>query len=259
MNVESSRQSGPGERAAGRGRARAIAAVSEPLPVVGDGGVKHRIAVGMGFDLNPFVALAHDVIPPTSGFAMHPHRGIEIVTYLWQGGLRHQDSAGYAATLEPGGLMRIFTGRGVSHSELPVGDADTLGLQLWLTISAADRRLEPEFQLLRPAEVPEVAVGDARVRLLAGTLAGHSSPLTLHNPTLYLDVALPAAGTATLPVPADFAAFLYVLEGRGRFGDPEVAAGAYQRLVLGAGESLHATADGEPLRYVLLAGRPIAD
>jgi redox-sensitive bicupin YhaK (pirin superfamily) len=119
--------------------------------------------------------------------------------------------------------------------------------------------LEPEFQLLRPAEIPEATVGDARVRVIAGTLAGHTSPLALHNPTLYLDVTVPATGRAALPVPAEYAGFLYVLEGRGRFGSPPVEAGAYQRLVLGPGGTVRAEAEGERLRFVLLAGRPITD
>src|SRR5512133_4068690 len=101
------------------GRERSITSVSNPLPILRDGGVAHRIVVGPapGTDLralDPFVGLAHDVIPVTSAFGMHPHRGIDIVTYLWQGGLQHRDSAGNEATVVAGGAERIFTGKGVA-------------------------------------------------------------------------------------------------------------------------------------------------
>lgn len=65
-----------------------------------------------------------------------------------------------------------------------------------------------------------------------------------------------------LPVPPEYQGIAYVLGGRGRFGTPAVEAAAHQRLVLGEGEALAVQADetsSEPLRFVLISGRPIFD
>jgi redox-sensitive bicupin YhaK (pirin superfamily) len=214
---------------------------------------------GSGLDaLDPFIALMNDDVPPSVRFPMHQHRGVEIVTYGLGGALYHEDSLGNSGTVEDGGVERNLFGRGYSHSEAPVGDAHYLGLQLFIVLSPAERQLEPNFQLLAPGEVPEVQTGGARVRVIAGDFGGQRSPLTLRNPTLYLDVRLDPGASLDVPVPAEFAGLAYVLAGSGRFGAPPVAAGRYQRLELGAGGGLHVAAEaGQALRFVLITGRPI--
>ena len=79
----------------------------------------------------------------------------------------------------------------------------------------------------------------------------------MHNLTLYLDVQGAPGGSVTIPVPPDYAGIAYVLSGRGRFGTPAVEAGPNQRLVLGEGRDLRVSAVDEPLRFVLITGRPI--
>lgn len=206
--------------------------------------------------LDPIVGLADDVIPSHAGFGMHPHRGIEIVTYLWQGGLRHEDSQGNSAVLEAGGAERVFTGRGIAHAELPTGPADTLGLQLWLALSPAEQGETPEFQEVRPVDLPAVEVGAARLWVVAGVVDGRASPLRTRRPLLYLDVTLAPGGEFLHPVPTEYAGLLYVLSGKGNFGEPPRSAGPRQRLVLGPGDAFPAQAGTGGLRFVLAAGQP---
>jgi len=193
---------------------------------------------------------------------MHPHRGVEIITYALGGGLRHEDSLGNAGTVVAGGVERNLFGRGYRHSEAPVGDEHYLGLQLFIVLSPADQQLEPSFQMLAPEDVPEVTEDGTRVRVVSGEFGGRRSPLALRNPTLYLDVQVTSGASVSLPVPADYQGFAYVLSGQGQFGTPAASAAAHQRLVLGAGEALRVTSDGSgtdgsPLRFVLISGRPI--
>jgi redox-sensitive bicupin YhaK (pirin superfamily) len=216
---------------------------------------------GSGLDaLDPFIALMHDDVPQWVHFPMHEHRGVEIVTYALEGALHHEDSLGHQGTVVAGGVERNLFGRGLWHSEAPVGQGHYRGFQLFILLSPADQGQEPSFQLLAPADVPEVAGDGSRVRVVAGEHGGRRSPLALRNPTLYLDVRLtPGAGVA-LPVPAPYQGLAYVLAGRGRFGTPAAPAGAHQRVALGEGETLRVTAEGEgetPLRFVLITGRPV--
>jgi redox-sensitive bicupin YhaK (pirin superfamily) len=219
------------------------------------------IGQGSGLDvLDPFLALMHDDVPPHVMFPTHPHRGVEIITYGLSGALYHEDTLGNSGTVVAGGVERNLFGRGFAHSEQPVGGGPYRGFQLFILLSPEDREMEPAWQMLAPEEVPEVAEDGTRVRVVAGTYGGQRSPLVLRNPTLYLDVQVRPGGSVTLPVPAEYAGLAYVLAGRGRFGTPEVAAGANQRLVLGQGQDLRVSAAGngeETLRFVLISGQPI--
>lgn len=240
---------------------RPIRSVSPPLRPMPGSGMDGRLVLGQGSGLDaldPFIALMNDDVPPSVRFPMHQHRGVEIVTYGLGGALYHEDSLGNSGTVVDGGVERNLFGRGYSHSEAPVGDAPYRGLQLFIVLSPAERQLEPTFQLLAPEEVPEARTDGARVRVVAGEFGGRRSPLTLRNPTLYLDVRLDPGASLDVPVPADFAGLAYVLSGSGRFGAPPVTAGQYQRLELGPGGALPVRAEaGTALRFVLISGRPI--
>jgi redox-sensitive bicupin YhaK (pirin superfamily) len=259
-------QGAPGERP--------ILTVSPPLrpPPGSDMGGRLVVGPGSGLDaLDPFVALMNDDVPPWIHFPMHQHRGVEIITYALGGGLYHEDSLGNSGTVVAGGVERNLFGRGYSHSEAPVGQEHYLGLQLFILLKPEEQQLAPTFQLLEPSEVPEVVGDGHRVRVIAGEYGGRRSPLTLRNPTLYLDVRLDPGADLSLPVPADYQGLAYVLAGRGRFGTPAVPAGAAQRLVLGPGETLRVSAERPPggaaggsagegaeaLRFVLITGRSV--
>src|SRR5687767_12208284 len=172
---------------------RAVTSVSPPLRPMPGGEMGSRLVLGQGSGLNaldPFIAMMHDDVPPHVMFPMHPHRGVEIITYGVGGALYHEDSLGNKGTVVAGGIERNLFGRGYYHSEQPVGGEHYLGFQLFILLSPQDQRLDPTFQLLAPEDVPEVQEGGARVRVIAGEFGSKSSPLTLRNPTLYLDVRL---------------------------------------------------------------------
>ncbi len=91
-----------------------------------------------------------DFIAPGRGFGAHPHRDMEIVTYVLQGALQHKDSMGNESVLQPGEFQRMSAGSGVTHSEFS-GSADkaTHLLQIW--IHPEVRGLPPTYEELRPA------------------------------------------------------------------------------------------------------------
>jgi redox-sensitive bicupin YhaK (pirin superfamily) len=139
----------------------------------------------------------HDVRP-------HPHIGLATVTYLFEGAMMHRDSLGTEQLIEPGAINWMTAGRGIVHSErkpehLQGRGYVNHGLQLWTALPLAHEEAEPAFSHTPAAAIPELALGDARVRVLVGEALGVRSPVPALSPTLYLDVALPAGGRVELP------------------------------------------------------------
>jgi redox-sensitive bicupin YhaK (pirin superfamily) len=86
-----------------------------------------------------------DKVAPNSGFPMHPHRDMEIITWVLDGELEHADSTGAKAVLRPGMIQRMSAGTGIYHSERNSSpDKPVHLLQIW--IQPAERGIEPRFE-----------------------------------------------------------------------------------------------------------------
>ena len=111
---------------------------------------KHSFSFGSYFDMDHmgFRALRvinEDLIAPDSGFGTHPHRDMEILTYVLSGAIAHKDSMGHSEILKAGELQRMTAGTGVRHSEFnPSGTDPTHMLQIW--IKPAEKGLTPSYQ-----------------------------------------------------------------------------------------------------------------
>ncbi|MGE4243355.1 pirin family protein [Ramlibacter sp.] len=160
--------------------------------------------------VNELPGANHDVRP-------HPHVGLATVTYLFEGAMMHRDSLGTRQLIEPGAINWMTAGRGIVHSERrPEHLRDRAfvnhGLQLWTALPLAHEETEPAFSHTPAADIPQVRVGQAQVRVLVGEAFGARSPVKALSPTLYLDIALPAGAAIALPPLAEEIAF-YAVEG----------------------------------------------
>ncbi|MGH2351402.1 MAG: pirin family protein [Chloroflexota bacterium] len=243
------------------GAARAVQRVADTHMTLEGAGVPIRRALPSNvatYDLvDPFLLLDHfraDASTMEGGFPPHPHRGFEIVTYLLAGSGSHSDSEGNSAVVHEGGLQRITAGRGIWHGEGPGGaDAGPMeGLQLWINLAQAEKRIPPGYQGVEAEQIPVRTVGDAQVRVLVG----EGSPTQLRTPAVYLDVQLPAGGHTDLPAPEGFQGFAYVLSGNGTFGGNLQPTGEGQVAVLGPGNHLPVVAGDSGVRFVLAVGAP---
>lgn len=245
---------------------RQIQQIIDPQAVIEGADVKLHRSFGPRRDnlFDPFLLFDHfafndPIEGPIVGFPQHPHRGIETVTYMLEGQVRHRDSLGNVGVIGPGDLQWMTSGRGILHEELPTrspaGRVD--GFQLWVNLPAKDKMSQPRYQEVAAHQVPVVEREGVTVRLVAGEYGGIRGPVTeIAIQPLYMDVTLAPNASFELPVQADHTANAYVFEGAGVFGDTQVE--AVKMLVFGEGDKV-AVSSESGVRFVLMAGKPIGE
>src|SRR5512138_2726469 len=155
---------------------RPVAQVVKPEPVVEGAGVHLRRSIGTRRldHLDPFLLLDHfesvDAVDYEAGFPFHPHRGIETVTVVRRGQVRHGDSLGHSGTIGAGDIQWMTSGSGILHEEMPQVRPEGIGgLQLWLNLPARDKMSQPKYRDLASARLAAGEMGEgARVRVIAG-------------------------------------------------------------------------------------------
>jgi redox-sensitive bicupin YhaK (pirin superfamily) len=198
----------------------------------------------------------------------HPHRGFDNIWYVLKGAASTGHTTGPGGTIErarlsEGSLLWLRTGRGAWHAEgigaeereEGRGDAEFRSVLFWVNLARKDKDLDPTALLLHKEEIPVRKEGDAAIR----TLVGEGSPLQLGTPAVILDVELTDGGQVTIPVPAEFHGFGYVLDGDAAFGGNERPAGPPQLVLLGPGEELAVRNASPGTRFILFAGRPYGE
>lgn len=197
------------------------------------------------------------------GFPWHPHRGIETITYMIAGKVEHGDSLGNKGVIGPGDVQWMTAGSGIIHQEMPAGDADGRmgGFQLWANLPAADKMMDPRYRDIRSDQIPVVTTKDgATVRVICGTIDGVKGPVQdIQIDPEYLDVDVRAGGSFRHPIPAGHTVFGYVIEGKGIFGRERTKAGQNSLVLFEDGESVDILAGEEPVRFLLISGKPIAE
>jgi len=251
---------------------RRVREVIEPQQVVEGAGVllRRSIATRRLNYLDPFLLFDHfgsdnpeEYLP---GFPMHPHRGIETVTYLMDGIVAHKDSLGNAGTLGAGDVQWMTSGSGILHEEMPrPKDGRMYGFQLWVNLPAKLKMTRPRYQDVPSANIPEVLRKDGvRVRVIAGEVDGVQGAVhEIYAEPEYIDVSLPAGCAFTQPVPVGHNAFAYVFEGKGTFGEKgdggESSVASTRLLVFGDGDAVTVRTGDEPVRFLLISGKPLSE
>jgi len=249
---------------------RRIARIIEPQSVMEGAGVKLKrsIATRTLDYLDPFLLFDHfgssNPDDYLAGFPMHPHRGIETVTYMLAGIVAHRDSIGNAGTIGAGDVQWMTSGRGIMHEEMPqASDGRMEGFQLWVNLPARLKMTKPRYQEVPAHMIPAVTRPDGvRIRVVAGRAGEITGPVTdiTADPT-YLDVTVPANTRFEHVTERDHALFAYLFEGEGRFGATEEVRGqrlsAPKLVTFDSGERVRVQTADRPARFLLVSGAPL--
>ncbi|OUL37049.1 pirin [Nostoc sp. T09] len=224
-------------------------------------------------DFDPFLLLDEfgpvDVEPgKAKGAPDHPHRGFETVSYILEGRVEHKDSQGHAGKLSAGDVQWMTAGAGVVHSEMPDREFARIGgrihgLQLWVNLPRRDKMIKPRYQEIPAAKIPTAQTDDGlvKVKVIAGEALGARSVIQTQTPIIYLHFTLQPDAIAVQPVPKEYNAFIYVLDGEGLFGAEKERAGDGQMILFAQDGEEVAIANPSnaksPLDVLLIAGVPL--
>jgi quercetin 2,3-dioxygenase len=190
-------------------------------------------------------------IAPRNGFTWHPHRGLEIYTWVLEGTLYHEDTTGGKGEIRAGEIQRMFSGDWIEHQELNLTDEPARVIQIWFIADRHHRGVEPHYQQAGSDELPQRTSGDATIY----NLIGDGSPMKQHMTGRLTATTLQAGGTTVVDAPRpDEDLFLYVTDGAGKavHGSENPSLGQYDVIVAtSAVEPVTLTADaGAPLHYL---------
>jgi len=214
-------------------------------------------------NLDPFLMLdffcSNDPDDYIAGFPDHPHRGFNTLTYMLDGRMQHRDSMGNEGDLRGGGAQWMKAASGVIHSEMPKQEQGLMrGFQLWINLPASEKMSAPAYQEFSPEAIPQVDEAGTIVRVLLGQYSDTVGPINDHiTDVQYMDVSLEPGNSFQHPLPQELDGFVYVFEGNAVSGDTKLPQHTFA--VLGEGDSLEISATDQPVRFIMVAGKPIGE
>lgn len=168
-------------------------------------------------DFDPFLMLdSFDSTDPSdyiAGFPMHPHRGIETITYLISGRIDHEDSLGNKGTIHSGECQWMTAGSGILHQEMPKESDRMLGFQLWLNLPREEKMTTPAYCSLTRNLISRTSSGKAEIGVLSGRFGEAVGITPAHIPATIYVIALPSGEDITIPTKAEETVFVFLIEG----------------------------------------------
>lgn len=150
-----------------------------------------------------------DIVEPGTGFDTHPHRDMEIVTWVLRGELTHQDSAGNRGVIYPGLAQRMSAGSGILHSEKNGSSTEPVHfVQMWVVPD--ETAIAPDYQ---QQEIDDAELSRGDLVTIASGVPGHDAAIRLHNRAAALHGARLRPGDAVNLPPAPY---LHLFAARGR-------------------------------------------
>jgi redox-sensitive bicupin YhaK (pirin superfamily) len=248
---------------------RPVGIVAEPLEEQEGAGVLIRRTIGSArlALLDPYLLLDHVTVATgdreSVGFPRHPHRGIETLSWVVSGRVRHVDSMGNDDEIGANGSQWMTAGAGLFHSEmLQVGPEGNEMIQLWFNLPAARKMIPPQYRAARSHEIPVVdAQGGAQVRVIAGAFGGVSGPFVgIAVEPIVLDVTLPPGASAALPAPSGETTVAYVYRGAAAFGTAGGGTSTDRLVIFADGDGVTSRATGDRgTRFLFVSARPLRE
>lgn len=222
-----------------------------------------------GEHVSPFLLLDYAgpaTFAPTErprGVGVHPHRGFETVTIVYDGEVEHRDSTGRGGVIGPGDVQWMTASAGILHeefhSEAFTRKGGTLEMvQLWVNLPAKDKDAEPGYQALLDRDIPSVDLPEkaGRLRVIAGEYEGSRGPARTFTPINVWDLRMTKGGSTSLSLPEGHTVAIVVLKGQVRVNGSAAMREADLALLDRKGGEFTVDADSDATLLVL-SGEPI--
>ena len=253
---------------------RKVKNIIDPIYVLEGAGVRLRrsIATKTLDYLDPFLLFDHfgsnDPNDYLAGFPMHPHRGIETVTYMLEGQVDHKDSMGNSGIIGKGDIQWMTSGSGILHEEMPKEPEEGImeGFQLWVNLPAKLKMTTPRYRGVMSSKIPEVKDKNGiSVRIVAGDYESVKGVISeIYADPEYLDVTIPTGSSFEQHIKRGHTAFAYIFEGECIFGEFETESEekgthvqATRMAIFGDGDFIKVYTDQNPVRFLLISGKPL--
>lgn len=201
----------------------------------------------------------------TAGFPMHPHRGIETISYVYKGAMQHKDSLGSEDTVTDGGVQWMTAGSGILHEEKLPAVERMLGVQLWLNLPKKYKMVPPAYHAIPSEAIEEVTFDGGYLRLLAGNYVDgsgkeHSGYQSKYLPLDYYDIHLEGNQSITINTKEEASILVFTLLGDIVIGEEAVPVKTAAKLSRGKSVTIKANSEGAQVLFVSseVLGEPIA-
>lgn len=186
----------------------------------------------------------------TAGFPMHPHRGIETISYVYNGKMLHRDSLGNEDMIADGEVQWMTAGSGIMHEERLPASPRMLGVQLWLNLPAADKMTRPAYKSVKNTEIPEITFENGKLRLLAGEYKGIQGYKSHYLPLDYYDVHLNPNSALIIETQSNRSVVVFTLVGEAVIAGIPVKEKTAVKLTDGDTVTLESGAEGAQLLFM---------
>ena len=185
-----------------------------------------------------------------AGFPMHPHRGIETISYVYRGHMTHRDSLGNEDTIGDGEVQWMTAGSGIMHEEKLPASERLLGVQLWLNLPAKDKMATPAYRSIKSSEIDEIEFASGKLRLLAGQYEGRKGFESKYLPLDYYDLHISAQASIVLNTERERSVMLFTLLGDAYIGGELVKEKTAVKLTAGDYVKIKATDTASQVLFV---------
>ncbi|MDR0992685.1 MAG: pirin family protein [Ruminococcus sp.] len=193
-----------------------------------------------------------------SGFPLHPHRGIETITYLISGEMRHGDSLGNSGIIKGGEAQWMTAGSGIMHEEMPKASEHMLGVQIWLNLPAAEKMTAPAYFDIKNDMIGKKSTDFGEVRVLSGEYEGVFGVKPPHRKARIMDITVLSGKEASIPTAYDTTVFVFLITGNAVINGSKFE--EKSAVLCSHGDILRVSAfDNEPSRFLFFEGLPLKE
>lgn len=213
-------------------------------------------------DFDPFLMMdffdSKDPNDYIKGFPLHPHRGIETITYLIEGAIEHEDSLGNKGRINAGDCQWMSAGSGILHQEMPQASEQMLGVQIWLNLSKKDKMSEPKYRDITKEMIPVFESKDYKVHIIAGEYEGLKGQLeNITTKPSFFDVELNKNSIFEYKIESDFNAYAFLVRGQASFDESEKMVSYPNGVLFSEGDTIRIKTGDKAARFLLLTGKKL--